>query len=187
MSVTASPHADHRALAWHAFLWDPWFLSWGVLVTIAMVASRRRDNGCGGIDVSPHMNSAMVLEVIDRLVESGIAVWIDGGWGVDALVGQQTRPHTDLDLVIAQADCSAGRAALEPLGYAHDTTIEPSSLGPPPDSCCATAVPTKSTFIRSSSTIAAAVGNLSATAPGPPIRRKDSPESARSREAASSV
>lgn len=39
--VHASPHADHRALAWHAFLWDPWFLAWGALVTIAMLASRR--------------------------------------------------------------------------------------------------------------------------------------------------
>lgn len=41
--VAASRHADHRALAWHAFLWDPWFLTWGVLVTIAMVASGRRE------------------------------------------------------------------------------------------------------------------------------------------------
>jgi len=24
--------ADRRALAWHAFLWDPWFLAWGLLV-----------------------------------------------------------------------------------------------------------------------------------------------------------
>ena len=38
--VRASRHADHRALAWHAFLWDPWFLCWGVLVTVAMVVSR---------------------------------------------------------------------------------------------------------------------------------------------------
>ncbi len=40
--VHASPHADHRALAWHAFLWDPWFLAWGTLITIAMVASKPR-------------------------------------------------------------------------------------------------------------------------------------------------
>ena len=25
---------------------------------------------------------------------------IDGGWGVDALLGHQTRPHSDLDLII---------------------------------------------------------------------------------------
>jgi Protein of unknown function (DUF3995) len=32
--------ADNRALAWHAYLWDPWFLLWGVLVTVALVRSR---------------------------------------------------------------------------------------------------------------------------------------------------
>ena len=32
--------ADHRALAWHAYLWDPWFLVWGVLVTAALFRSR---------------------------------------------------------------------------------------------------------------------------------------------------
>jgi len=24
--IAASASADHRALAWHAYLWDPWFL-----------------------------------------------------------------------------------------------------------------------------------------------------------------
>jgi Protein of unknown function (DUF3995) len=33
--------ADHRALAWHAYLWDPWFLLWGVLATAALVRSRQ--------------------------------------------------------------------------------------------------------------------------------------------------
>jgi hypothetical protein len=32
--------ADHRALAWHAFLWDPWFLVWGLLTLLAL--TRRR-------------------------------------------------------------------------------------------------------------------------------------------------
>jgi hypothetical protein len=27
--VSAASKADHRALAWHAYLWDPWFLAWG--------------------------------------------------------------------------------------------------------------------------------------------------------------
>ncbi|MGA9278403.1 DUF3995 domain-containing protein [Ilumatobacter sp.] len=28
--VEASADADERALAWHAYLWDPWFLTWGL-------------------------------------------------------------------------------------------------------------------------------------------------------------
>jgi hypothetical protein len=41
--VKASKTADHHALAWHAFLWDPWFLVWGLLVALALWSSRRRD------------------------------------------------------------------------------------------------------------------------------------------------
>jgi hypothetical protein len=32
--------ADHRALAWHAYLWDPWFLIWGLLVAGALWRGR---------------------------------------------------------------------------------------------------------------------------------------------------
>lgn len=39
--VHASADADPKALAWHAYLWDPWFLLWGLLVLTALVASRR--------------------------------------------------------------------------------------------------------------------------------------------------
>jgi lincosamide nucleotidyltransferase A/C/D/E len=38
--------------------------------------------------------------MLARLDEAGISAWVDGGWGVDALIGEQTRPHDDLDLVI---------------------------------------------------------------------------------------
>ncbi|HEY2201550.1 MAG TPA: DUF3995 domain-containing protein [Solirubrobacteraceae bacterium] len=39
--VHASAHADHKALRWHAFLWDPWFLVWGVLLATALMLTRR--------------------------------------------------------------------------------------------------------------------------------------------------
>jgi Protein of unknown function (DUF3995) len=39
--VPTDANADHRALAWHTFLWDPWFLVWGLLVTGALLASRQ--------------------------------------------------------------------------------------------------------------------------------------------------
>jgi hypothetical protein len=38
--IAASATADHRALEWHAYLWDPWFLVWGLLVTAALLRSR---------------------------------------------------------------------------------------------------------------------------------------------------
>ncbi len=40
--VHRSTSADDVALAWHAYLWDPWFLAWGLLVVVALVESRRR-------------------------------------------------------------------------------------------------------------------------------------------------
>jgi hypothetical protein len=40
-AIAPSATADHRALAWHAYLWDPWFLVWGALVTVALVRSRQ--------------------------------------------------------------------------------------------------------------------------------------------------
>jgi Protein of unknown function (DUF3995) len=39
--IDAAPGADLHAIAWHAYLWDPWFLLWGLAATVALVASRR--------------------------------------------------------------------------------------------------------------------------------------------------
>jgi len=32
--------ANRRALAWHAYLWDPWFLIWGLVVAGALLRGR---------------------------------------------------------------------------------------------------------------------------------------------------
>lgn len=40
--VHASSGADRKALRWHAFLWDPWFLIWGLLLGGALTLARRR-------------------------------------------------------------------------------------------------------------------------------------------------
>lgn len=58
------------------------------------------------------MTAARALALLDRLREAGVRAWIDGGWGVDALLGRQTRTHDDLDLVVALADVEAIEAAL---------------------------------------------------------------------------
>lgn len=64
------------------------------------------------------MAAADVLDVLERLREAGVRVWLDGGWGVDALVQEQTRPHDDLDVVIALSDAAAAIGALVDSGYA---------------------------------------------------------------------
>lgn len=58
-----------------------------------------------------------VLDVVACLTRAGIAVWLDGGWGVDALLGEQTRPHDDLDVVMEKAQLNAAHKALRALGF----------------------------------------------------------------------
>ena len=38
--IDAADDADERAIAWHAFFWDPWFALWGGAFTVAMWRSR---------------------------------------------------------------------------------------------------------------------------------------------------
>ncbi len=63
------------------------------------------------------MNLADVMDLYTQLNRLGIAVWLDGGWGVDALLGEQTRPHSDVDIVIQQGDVPRLRELLEAQGY----------------------------------------------------------------------
>ncbi len=39
---------------------------------------------------------ADVLEILGVLDGAGVEVVITGGWGVDALLGEQSRPHADM-------------------------------------------------------------------------------------------
>lgn len=63
------------------------------------------------------MDADSVLEVLDALEARSIRACVDGGWGVDALLGAQTRPHGDLDLVLSADDGDAARDALGALGF----------------------------------------------------------------------
>jgi lincosamide nucleotidyltransferase A/C/D/E len=63
------------------------------------------------------MDARSVLSVVATLQHAGVRVWLDGGWGVDALVGEQTREHDDLDCVIALTDARIARDALAALGF----------------------------------------------------------------------
>ncbi len=58
-----------------------------------------------------------VADFCIQLKNMGIEVWIDGGWGVDALLGKQLRPHKDLDIAIQWKDVSRLREVLTAQGY----------------------------------------------------------------------
>jgi len=78
-----------------------------------------------GRDPRRGMDAGEVVRVLDALDARGVTSWIDGGWGVDALLGVQTREHDDLDLVVELADAAAVTQALVELGY------EPVAGSPP--------------------------------------------------------
>lgn len=63
------------------------------------------------------MPSAAVIELYCELQSVGIHIWIDGGWGVDALLGNHTRSHKDLDIAIEQKDLPKFRELLATRGY----------------------------------------------------------------------
>jgi GNAT superfamily N-acetyltransferase len=50
------------------------------------------------------MTSDDVAQLVRLLAEDGIEVWLDGGWAVDALLGEQTRSHDDVDIVLRESD-----------------------------------------------------------------------------------
>jgi len=64
-----------------------------------------------------------VMDLYGTLESLGVEIWIDGGWGVDALLGEQSRLHKDLDITIQQKDLPKLRELLRKRGY-KDIQVE---------------------------------------------------------------
>jgi len=63
------------------------------------------------------MSAPDLVALLELFDAAGIFVWLDGGWGVDALLGEQTREHDDLDLVLAADDVARIVGVLEANRY----------------------------------------------------------------------
>ena len=74
------------------------------------------------------MTDKDVIEVAGRLEEAGLNFWLDGGWGVDALLGEQTREHGDLDMVVELGRIDEILAVLATLGFAMTLDERPTRL-----------------------------------------------------------
>lgn len=68
------------------------------------------------------MHADDVLEVLAALEGANVVLWLDGGWGVDALLEEQTREHDDLDVVVDINDLPRSIVLLAKRGF---TTIKP--------------------------------------------------------------
>lgn len=65
----------------------------------------------------PQMTATDVIGFVQLCEENDIEVCIDGGWGVDALLGEQTRKHGDLDIALPHTYVPKLRELLEAQGY----------------------------------------------------------------------
>jgi lincosamide nucleotidyltransferase A/C/D/E len=74
------------------------------------------------------MEAAEVRRLVEALDAASVRVWLDGGWGVDALLEEETREHDDLDLVVALEQGDSLAAILRSLGYEHVAGSAPTSF-----------------------------------------------------------
>lgn len=63
------------------------------------------------------MTADDVVHFYRELEDIGIEIWINGGWGVDALLEHSTRSHGDLDIIVQEQDVKAIRSLLDSKGY----------------------------------------------------------------------
>ena len=66
---------------------------------------------------NPAMPIATVLIAMAALEASGVEAALMGGWGADALAGEQLRPHHDLDLIINRDHLDRALIALYAIGF----------------------------------------------------------------------
>ncbi|MEU0029090.1 amino acid transporter [Streptomyces sp. NPDC006335] len=71
------------------------------------------------------MDAGDVLDVLELLRRAGAEVWVGGGWGIDALAGEQTRDHRDLDLMHRREQEPAVLAALAGAGFVESLDLRP--------------------------------------------------------------
>lgn len=63
------------------------------------------------------MKSSDVIFLYEELKKLGVQVWLDGGCGVDALLGVESRSHGDVDIIVQEKDLKTLVQYLESSGY----------------------------------------------------------------------
>jgi lincosamide nucleotidyltransferase A/C/D/E len=65
------------------------------------------------------VNKADAVEIISYAEDNGIDIWLDGGWGVDALLEMETRVHNDIDLFVEKCNSKKFIEILKEKGFAE--------------------------------------------------------------------
>jgi lincosamide nucleotidyltransferase A/C/D/E len=78
--------------------------------------------------MTSEMNAYTLLTLLNWLDEAAIEVWLDGGWGVDALLERQTRTHKDVDIILCVSDVPKLQKVLNFKGYQIKEGSPPNSF-----------------------------------------------------------
>lgn len=79
---------------------------------------------------NPPILTDRVLEVLKTLERQSVETVLIGGWGIDALVGRQLRPHRDVDLLVDEGRLEMAAAKLEQIGFGlWNADPEPGPIG----------------------------------------------------------
>ncbi|HEX7772668.1 MAG TPA: nucleotidyltransferase family protein [Pyrinomonadaceae bacterium] len=63
------------------------------------------------------MPAEAAVDLLRLFEDAGIDVWLDGGWAVDAALGEQTRAHKDLDIIVQISDLPRLRTVIGAQGF----------------------------------------------------------------------
>ena len=74
------------------------------------------------------MTSSSLVELLQLFDSNMIQVWLDGGWGVDALLQTQTRVHKDVDIIVSIMDVPKLQELLEMKGFSVQEGDPPNSF-----------------------------------------------------------
>jgi lincosamide nucleotidyltransferase A/C/D/E len=67
--------------------------------------------------MTSEMTQSALIDLLRLLDSRRIEVWLDGGWAVDALLGAQTRPHKDVDIILRVSDLPRLQEVLANRGF----------------------------------------------------------------------
>ena len=67
--------------------------------------------------MTSEMTPEALVDLLQVFEKVGIEVWLDGGWAVDAVLGEHTRPHKDVDIIVRVSDLPGLREILTKRGF----------------------------------------------------------------------
>jgi lincosamide nucleotidyltransferase A/C/D/E len=75
-------------------------------------------------DQPDRLTAEDAIELCEILAAAGVRYWVVGGWGVDALLGRETRRHKDLDILALVEDLPLLRRTFAEPGFSQSLVWE---------------------------------------------------------------